>query len=337
MVGLSHSPITSSTPMPHHHISKDERVQIAALKRAGHTNGAIACALGVHRATIGRELSRNSTALGPLVSVYRPGAAHRVARGRRALANAHRKKLTETTLATAVEERVRRYWSPDQIAGRLRRERPRRTLSAETIYQWIYQERRDLIPFLRLAHKRRYRRRYGTRIRAQRRELAKKKWITERPPVVEERTRLGDWEGDTVLGIEKTVRLLTHTERKSGLVLARKLDTLRAATVRRAVVQSFAGIPKRKRQTVTYDNGVEFADHEMIERDSGLTIFFAHPYRSWERGTNENANGLLRQFFPKRTSFAILTPQKIGRAVRLLNTRPRKRLHYRTPLEVFRR
>lgn len=321
--------------MPHHHITKDERVQIAALKRAGHTNGEIASELGMHRSTIGRELFRNSTAIGPLVSVYRPGAAQRQTRLRRATANQQRRLLTDATLARIIEDHLRRYWSPEQIAGRLRGERQRIVCCHETVYQWVYRERRDLIPFLRLAHKRRYRRRYGTRIRERRRDLAKKKWITARPAVVEHRRRLGDWEGDTILGSEKTVRLLTHTERKSGLVLVRKLGTIRAETVRLAVVHSFAGLPKRKRHTVTYDNGIEFSDHEQIERDSGLQIFFAHPYRSWERGTNENTNGLLRQFFPKRCSFTAITPQKLGRVARLLNTRPRKRLNYRTPLEVF--
>lgn len=323
--------------MPHHHITKEERAQIAVLKHAGHTNGEIASALGVHRSTIGRELSRNRMEIGPFLSGYRPGAAHRTAQARRAAANAERKKLGDAALARLVESCIRQYWSPEQVAGRLRRERRRTVLCHETVYRWVYRDRRDLIPFLRLAHKRQYRRRYRTRIRERRREFAKKKWITARPAIVERRSRLGDWEGDTLLGAEKIVRLLTHTERKSGVILARKVAELRAEAMRAAVVRTFAQVPLRKRRTVTYDNGIEFAEHEQIERESGLTIFFAHPYRSWERGVNENANGLLRQFFPKHAPFAAITPQKLGRVLRLLNTRPRKRLGYRTPLEVFQR
>lgn len=321
--------------MPYHHISKEERVQISALKRAGHTNGTIADQLDRHRSTIGRELRKHATEVSPTMFVYRPGTAHRRAKDRRAAINAQRRKITTgSALATLIEEKLHAYWSPEQIAGRLRRER-RITLSHETIYQWLYRERHDLMPFLRLSRKRRFRRRHGTRERARRREEAKKRWIEERPKVVERRARLGDWEGDTALGAEKHVRLLTHTERKSGYLLVRKLQTSTAEETSRMIRQLFLRVPKRKRHTVTYDNGIEFSDHETIERDSKITIYFARPYHSWERGTNENTNGLLRQFFPKKTPLASVTKQTLGRAANLLNTRPRKRLHYQTPHERF--
>lgn len=323
--------------MPYHHITKEERIQLAALKRAGFTNGMIAQQLGRHPSAIGRELRKNATEIAPTVFVYRPGAAHRRTKERRTVINAQRRKIIAgSDLATLIEEKLHQYWSPEQIAGRLRKERHNRTqVCHETIYRWAYEERRDLLPFLRLSRKRRFRRRHGTRERVRRREGGKKRWIEERPRIIEDRRRLGDWEGDTVLGAEKHVRLLTHTERKSGYLLVRKLHTATAEETSRSILELFQKIPKRKRHTITYDNGLEFAGHETIERDSGVTIYFARPYHSWERGTNENTNGLLRQFFPKKTPFADIRPRAIRRVVRLLNTRPRKRLRYQTPDERF--
>lgn len=323
--------------MPYHHITKEERIQLAALKRAGSTNGMIALELGRHPSTIGRELRKHAAEIAPATVVYRPGAAHRRAKERRAALNRQRRKIVSGSgLVTLIEEKLHQYWSPEQIVGRLRKERRNRNqVCHETIYQWVYRERRDLISFLRLSQKRRFRRRHGTRERARRREEVKKRWIEERPKVVETRGRLGDWEGDTVLGVEKTVRLLTHTERQSGYLIVRKLQRSTAEETSRAVRQVFSRLPKRKRHTATYDNGPEFADHETIERDSAVTIYFARPYHSWERGTNENTNGLLRQFFPKKTPFADIRPRTIARVVRLLNARPRKRLRYQTPHERF--
>ncbi len=323
--------------MPTNHITKDERVRISALKNAGQTNSEIARQLGRDRSTIGRELRKNATEIAPAVFVYRPGAAHRRTKNRRTVINARRRKIIPgADLADLIEEKLRQYWSPEQIVGRLRREHHGRSIIChETIYQYVYRERRDLIPFLRLSRKRRFRRRHGTRKREHRREEAKKRWIEERPKVVAARRRLGDWEGDTVLGAEKHVRLLTHTERKSGYLLARKLHTSTAEETSRMIRQLFQTLPKRKRHTVTYDNGHECADHETIERDSSVTISFARPYHSWERGTNENTNGLLCQFFPKQSPFADITAHRLGRVVRLLNTRPRKRLRYQTPDERF--
>jgi transposase, IS30 family len=323
--------------MPTHHITKEERIQISALKRAGRTNGEVARQLGRDPSTIGRELRKHATEILPAVFAYRPGTAHRRAKDRRAALNHARQRIAPgSALAVVVEEKLRRYWSPEQIVGRLRRERHgRTTVCHETIYQWVYREHRELVPFLRLSRKRRFRRRYGTKERERRREEGKKRWIEERPKVIEARRRLGDWEGDTVLGAEKHVRLLTHTERKSGYLLVRKLHTSTAEETSRSILELFQKIPKRKRHTITYDNGLEFAAHETIERDSGITIYFARPYHSWERGTNENTNGLLRQFFPKQSLFADITAQRLGRAVTLLNTRPRKRLRYQTPHERF--
>jgi len=164
-----------------------------------------------------------------------------------------------------------------------------------------------------------------------------KRRVNSRPQVIEKRKRIGDWEGDTVLGKEKTERILTHVERKSGVLLGDKISNIKAAIVRAVTVRRFLTLPLCKRHTVTYDNGIEFAEFEFIERDARIKVFFAFPYHSWERGTNENTNGLLRQFFPKGTAFRTITQENVDHVVSLINNRPRKRHDYRTPLEVFNR
>ena len=162
----------------------------------------------------------------------------------------------------------------------------------------------------------------------------KKRRIDERPAEVDLRLNVGHWEGDTILGKDKQ-HILTHTERKSGLILADKLDLVTAQETRNKTISRFKKLPKEKKLTITYDNGSVFADYELTERETGFAIYFAYPYHSWERGCNENANGLLRQFFPKKTKFATITQEDVQKAVRLLNHRPRKRLNYSTPYEVF--
>ena len=163
----------------------------------------------------------------------------------------------------------------------------------------------------------------------------KKRRIDTRPALVEKRERVGDWEGDTIVGAEKTQRLLTPVERKSGYLFADKLDIVTAEIVREKTARRFRSVPKEKRETITSDNGSEFSDHAKLEEDTGITVSFAYPYHSWERGTSENTNELIRQFFPKGSSFSMITEQRVEQVARLINNRPRKRLSYLTPREVF--
>jgi len=184
------------------------------------------------------------------------------------------------------------------------------------------------------CQKGKYRRRYGTRIRIEQQLEAKKKRITERPAEVETREIIGHWEGDTIVSADNQ-HILTHVERKSGLLLGDKLKRGTAELTRIKTTERFKSIPKRKKLTMTYDNGSTFAEHELTEKKTGIVIYFAYPYHSWERGTNENCNGLLRQFFPKKSAFATITQEAIDEACGLINNRPRKRLGYLTPNEVF--
>lgn len=318
--------------MPYTHLTHEDRIQMALLRRLGHSLRSIARTLGKHHATISRELRRNAK---PNKSGYDVRRARLLARERRIAAHAGRKKLSASSvLRRYVLRKLFLCWSPEQIAGRLRHEH-RRTVSHETIYQWIYTERPDLKRYLR-CQKGKYRRRHGENRRRRAREEEKRR-IDDRPAVVEKRQRLGDWEGDTILGREKTVRILTHVERRSGLLLADKITDAKAEIVRAVAVERLRTVPRAKRHTVTYDNGLEFTEHEFIERDAGVTVYFSYPYHSWERGTNENANGLLRQFFPKGMPFSGITQQQIDQVVMLINNRPRKRHHFLTPAEVFRK
>ena len=180
-----------------------------------------------------------------------------------------------------------------------------------------------------------YRKRYGTKKREIKRENDKKRRINTRPEIVEQRKRLGDWEGDFIIGQEKTTGILTQVDRKSGYLTADKVERLEAQPVKEIIINRLRKLPRKKRHTITYDNDKVLTTQDTIERKTGITVYFAYPYHSWERGTNENTNGLLRQFFPKKTPFATITQEDINKRVGLINARPRKRLHYLTPAEVF--
>lgn len=320
--------------MPHHHLTRDQRSQLGVLHRLGTSQKDIAAQLGVHPSTICRELRRCQTT-NP--SGYHVTTATMLAAQRRTQANRRRCKLQHnSSLRRYVTAKLRQDWSPEQIMGRLRRQPGQPTLCHETIYAWIYHYAPHLKPHLRHGGTH-YRRRRGTNDRWHERERLRRRFIDDRPELVMLRTRLGDWEGDTMVGTDRRSRLLTFTDRASGYELAAKLERATVEQLTEASANLFARLPRSKKRTLTLDNGLEFNAFEFLEDKTGLTIYFAHPYRSWERGTNENANGLLRQYFPKRTSFEHITQAQLDQAVRRLNTRPRKRLAYRTPQEVFRR
>lgn len=316
--------------MSYRQLSRDERIKLAALIQAGKNQKDCTRLLGRDKGTISRELSRNKD---PANDVYEPRLAHRKAAVRRR--KPEKKLVANKKLQKYVITKLISSWSPEQVAGRLELERKKKIICHETIYQFIYKDRRDLIPFLRQARGRRYRRRYGTKIREKRRETAKKRWIHERPEIIDKRGRIGDWEGDTIIGQEKEARLLTHVERKSGFLFADKVADGQSWRIRLKTKNRFRRISKDKKFSCTYDNGVEFSDHEFTEHQTGVPIYFCHSYSSWERGTCENTNGLIRQFFPKKTSFTYVSQNQINRAVNLINHRPRKRHNYLTPVEVF--
>jgi len=317
--------------MSHKHITRDQRVELSALLKAHVSKKEIAKQLGLHRSTVWREIKRNK---GPNIQ-YDVRVAQGYARRRRKNANTKGDKVkNDKKLRSFIIKKLKLYWSPEQIAGRLRLKAGKTIVCHETIYRFIYRQTPELISYLR-HQKNKYRKRHGSMKRIRRAREMSKKRIDQRPAIVETRERIGDWEGDIVAGGEKVTGILTHVERKSGLLLADKLERTHARYVRRMTVNRFGSIPLRHRLTVTYDNDTSFAEHSLIEREIKMSVYFAYPYHSWERGTNENTNGLLRQFYPKRTPFKDLKQEELDKIVYLINNRPRKRHSYRTPQEVF--
>lgn len=317
--------------MSHKQLSSNERVVLERLLRAHKSQKEVAEILKRSTSTISRELSRNKDKNGK----YHTKTANRKVRKRRRRANQKFKKLTsKSSLRRLVIRKIKQYWSPEQIVGYLKGKREEKIMCHETIYQLVYRERSDLKMYLR-AKKGKYRKRHGTAMREKAREEAEKRRIDTRPKRIELRKEIGHWEGDTIRGGDKRSVILTHVERKSGYLVANRLERALAEKVRRVTINKFAKIPKYKRQTITYDNGSEFAEYQTTEDRLKTTIYFAFPYHSWERGTNENTNGLLRQFFPKGIDFTKIADSDLKRAVNLINNRPRKRLQYRTPQQVF--
>jgi IS30 family transposase len=233
-----------------------------------------------------------------------------------------------------VQERLRRYWSPDEIAGRsrtdFRRDRTRQ-ISHQTIYTWIHAQAE------RGQHWQRYLRSAGWKSPEARKRghLSACTSIEGRPAVVDRRGRYGDWEGDTVVGKGRRGGAVTLVERKSGYLLLDRVANLRATTVRESITELYAVTPSALRKTLTLDNGKEFAEHEQLAAATELKVYFAEAYCAWQRGANENANGLIRQFFPKGTNLADIPKHRYTQVQQLLNNRPRKQLGYRTPLEVL--
>lgn len=314
--------------MSHTQLNLKQRFQLETLLGAGWLQKSIAHHIDVSPSTISRELSLFGG------GTYDARSAHsKSAKRRKAGKRKSKVLLKNENVKNYVEEKLKEHWSPEQISGRGKTECPG-MVCHETIYQFIYEEETEWKIYFR-QKKGKYRRRHGTKEREKKREDAKKQRIDTRPEVIEKRERFGDYEGDTIVGGEKTTGILTHVERKSGYLLANLFLKKNAALIKEMTIESFSKIPDDKKFSITYDNGVEFSEHELIGRKTRMTIYFAYPYHSWERGTNENTNGLLRQYFPKKMMFAKLTQKDVDAVVKSINNRPRKRLGYLTPYEVF--
>ena len=313
--------------MSYRQLTSEERYMISALRKQGLNQSQIAANLQRHRSTICREFQRNCGRPGH----YRPAEAVFMTSGRRSRSRRNQQFCSQQI--GRVETLLCQQWSPEQISGFLRKEREFH-ISHETIYRHIWKDLKrggTLHAQLRGARKRR-RKRYGAY--DSRGRLAGKRMISERPAEVESRGRVGHWEADTVAGSGSKDCVLTLVERKTGLVLIGKLADRTARSLSRRAV-GLMRRPGAKFETVTADNGTEFHDYRRVERLTGAAFYFARPYHSWERGSNENANGLIRQYLPKGASMAGLTQHQCNAIARTLNTRPRKRLGFRTPLECY--
>jgi len=306
-------------------LAQEQRYQIYSLLKAGFNQSQIAQDTGVHRSTISRELGRNQGQRG-----YRPAQAHRLTQERRQAAVS--KKISDEDWQQ-VESLIRFDLSPEQAAARLRDERGI-SISPEWIYRYIYADKAgggDLHRHLRCQKP--YRKRYGSG-RERRGQLKNRVSIDERPEVVDQKSRLGDWEGDTIIGRRRQGALVSVVERLSSLILIDKLARKTAEQTRDAATGLLEPL-KDLVHTLTFDNGKEFAYHREIAKALEADVYFAHPYCSWERGLNENSNGLVRQYFPKDRDFTTITDEEIAEAMFRLNHRPRKKLGFKTPYEVF--
>lgn len=312
--------------MHYHQLTLVERYQIYALYKAGLNQKQIADKLNRSASTISRELRRNKTE-----QFYRPSEADGLATKRRRQAKKAR-KVTEP-IRRWIKKLIKTRLSPAQVALYLNNDHGIK-LHHETLYRLIYADKAAggyLYQHLRIANKS-HRKRYGT---YQRRSVIKnRKWIDERPAIVDKRGRIGDWEGDTMIGKDRKSVLLTLVERSTLYTLIVRLKGKHADEVANAAIKHLMPF-KDKVKTITFDNGLEFAHHHKIAKQLETAIYFAHPYASWERGINENTNGLIRQYFPKGTDFSQLTVKQIKNAMYELNNRPRLTRKGKTPNELF--
>ena len=300
-------------------LTQVQRYQVEALYKAGHNQTMIANILTVHKSTISRELRRNRGLRG-----YRPKQAHAKAMQRR-----HEKLKTHIPLTTwvVVNTLIEQDWSPEQISGRLYEEQGV-SISHEWIYLHIYGG--ALHKHLRCQKKRR--KRYGKQDRRGR--IPNLSSIDDRPAIVNSKSRIGDWEGDTIIGKGHQGVVTTHIERKTKYTVLTQSNTKHAKPVHQSIVEGM--IPYRNQiHTITYDNGLEFSEHQNIAQTLSANIYFVHPYSSWERGLNENTNGLIRQYLPKSRPLNNVTQKELDYIMDQLNHRPRKTLGFKTPCELF--
>jgi len=314
-------------------MSLAEREELSIQYAQGWSLRAIARSLNRHPSTISRELARNRTGFYYRAVTAQGKAERRCYRKPRRLAVDARLRQTVWCL-------LRKQWSPEQISDRLRQAYPHDPslqVSAETIYSYLYvlprgELRRELLSHLRQHRKRRRPRSRGTDRRGQIPEMIS---IEERPPEVADRTIPGHWEGDIILGRGHQSALGTLVERTTRTVLLVRLPARDAVSVRQAFARKLRHVPAQMRLSLTYDRGKEMAEHKLFTRDTQMRVYFAHPQSPWERGTNENTNGLIRQYFPKGTDFNEVSAYQIRKVQDRLNGRPRKVLNARTPFEAF--
>ena len=305
-------------------LTLEQRYIIYSMLKIGLTQLKISEEIGVHKSTIGRELKRNLGGRG-----YRPKQANTFAEYRRQAKV--RPRIDGSTWAY-VEQLICKEWSPEQISGWMKKNMEI-AVSHEWIYQYVLKDKLDGGSlYLHLRCKQKRKKRYGSYDR--RGTLKNRVSIDERPDMVEERNRIGDWEADTIIGKAHKQAIVSLTERKSGLALIYKVDRRTKGNTEGAVRRLLRSISDQV-HTITSDNGKEFARHEQIAKRLKCDFYFAHPYSSWERGTNENTNGLIRQYFPKNRNFRTITDKELIHTMKRLNNRPRKRLGYKTPNEVF--
>lgn len=318
--------------MSYRHLTSEERFAIEHFLQQGMSFRNIALSLGRNHTTISRELRRNSSKNGYRHQTAQERSVSRCSQPR------HFRCQSRPALVAYVDEKLRNEWAPEQIAGRICLDYPNDPLmriSAETIYRWIYTEAGVGGRFHRHLRRGRSRRRPRTSYGRGKRFLLERPRIADRPEIVGSRRRFGDWEADLISASFGKAALVSCIERKSRYLLLAKVDDKTAASFNTALTGQLLAIPAGLRKTLTLDNGSEMAKFKELETATGMDTYFCEPHSPWQRGANENCNGLVRQYFPRGISFRSVTEKATQRAVERLNTRPRKCLGYQTPTEVF--
>lgn len=311
--------------MHYNQLTQEQRYHISSLLKSPMLQKDIAKEIGVHKSTISRELRRNEGERG-----YRPKQAGEKADFRKHHAKKHI-KFTDA-IKKFVTEKIKEDWSPDEIRGYLKAHKLP-GIGTERIYQFILADKKvggTLYKHLRHSGKI-YKKRYGSHDR--RGQIKNRISIHDRPTIVEEKTRLGDWEGDTIIGAKQQKAIVTLVDRVSKKTLIGRVGTKHSEFVSDIVISLLSPI-KTISHTITFDNGKEFSGHEIIAKKLKVGVYFADPYSSWQRGLNENTNGLIRQYIPKGSSFDNISDEYIVQIQNKLNNRPRKTLGYKTPNEV---
>jgi IS30 family transposase len=314
------------------HLSLTERDRITELKSDGMSLRKIAEQLGRSPSTLSRELQRNAT---PAYKVYLSHRAHDRAVTRKQEAGV-RPRLKDDRIVSYVRTRLAEGWSPELIAGRISHEIRGIAISHEAIYQYIYhpktEGREELIGCLVRSHRKRKKKGFGRKERKT--KIPNRIPIEERPLSADNRSWFGHWEGDSLVSRESLAALNSLVERKSRLLFLTRLARKTAEQTSDAVIERLQGLPEGARRTLTLDNGSENSRHEDITEAIGTRCYFARPYASWQRGSNEQVNGLIRRYFPKGTDFGKVTDEQVASVESMINNRPRKCLGYKTPLEV---
>lgn len=315
------------------HLSSEERDIIAVLRAKGKRITEIARALDRNKGTISREIMRNKS---PTYDVYLAHKAHERAVKRKEQSG-KRPRLKTKMIRNYMMKKLRKLWSPELIAGRLSLEHPELSISHEAIYQFIYDKetrhKYNLVPLLARSHRKRLSRTHSHRHKES--HIPRRISIEERPQHIENRIQPGHWEADTVISRKSKSALAVVLERKSRIMRVAKLKSKTAREFSSAINRRLSRYPDYMRRTITYDNGSENVEHLRINKVLGTKSYFCEPFHSWEKGSVENSLGLVRRFFPKKTDFAIIDKEQVKKVEYLLNTRPKKCLNYKTPLEVF--
>ena len=312
------------------HLSLAEREEIAIGLENGRKQGEIAQKLDRSPSTVSREIRRNNPSIRTVR--YRANRAQMKADERKK-ENHRRERIPGKRLRRFITKNLMLGYSPEVIAYKAEEKNSRWKTNYESIYQWIYNDRHDLIPFLTKSHKKRRERSSGKQKRCP--KVPNRIMIDKRPEYINLRSHAGHWEADTVISRKSKAAVMVLVERRTRYLILKKLDAKTAFFMHKATVESLIRYPPRIRQSITYDNGTENALHELTNKKLGIKSYFCNPYHSWEKGTVENLIGIIRRFYPKKTDWKNITQWDLNKVARFINNRPMKLLCFKTPYQVF--